>query len=104
MSFGAVKELFVEFQKLTTVKRFNTFLIILLGVVMFGYYDLRKEKIADNKALNSEINAVYKSWILYVTEKGESSKETYERTLRIEFELEQLKENIKNKNHEKTEQ
>jgi len=102
MSLAIAKEIFLEFQKMTTPKRFNTFLIILVAFLMFAYYDLRKEKIAKEEMLNGQISAIYKSWILFVTEKSESNKETYERTLRIEFELNQLKKDIKDKKNEKT--
>lgn len=102
MSLSIAKEIFMELQKMTTPKRFNTFLIILVFALMFAYYDLRKEKIANEKALNVEIGTIYKSWILFVTEKSESNKETYERTLMIEFELNQLQKDIKDKNNEKT--
>lgn len=103
MSFSIVKELYVEFQKLTTTRRFNTFLIGLLILSGFAYYDLKKEAKKDREVASAEKEAIYNSWILFLTEKNQSDKDTYERTLKLEFEIEQIRRDLKEKkDYEKT--
>lgn len=83
---------------MTTPKRFNSFLLIVIAVGFFAYWDLRKEKVADNKSLNQTIDSMHQNWILYLQETLKNDKETYSETTRLKIEIEALKEQAKMNN------